>query len=475
MVMKKMILNSRNPIFLMMIFLLITPVHAANNSDQKPNIVLVLMDNFGYGEIGVYGGGAIRGAPTPNIDSIAAEGFQLTNYNVEAECTPSRSALMTGRYGIRTRQRQDGPPRGVWYGITKWEITLAEMLSDEGYTTGIFGKWHLGDTKGRYPTDQGFDEWNGIPRSSDRAFWPDSNSFTPGSHPDAVFTHVMSSFKGQEPKELEVFDRAKRATIDREITDQAIDFINRKASAKQPFFAYLPYTQTHEPVDPHPDFKGKTGNGSFADVLAQTDVYVGELLDTIDRLGLKENTIFNFTSDNGREGVPRSFGFTGPWRGSMFSPYEGSLRVPFLIRWPDKIPTKQVSNEIVHQIDLFPTLASFIGANIPTDRVIDGVDQSKFLMGKSIKSARESLVIYIGNDLFGVKWRNWKLLIKEMDEDGYGIKNMAYPTVYNLLVDPKEEVPELNYLNDTWVDFPLYQVLEDHELSIEEDLGTPDP
>ncbi len=474
--MKKMILNSRNPVFLMMIFLLITPIHAANNSDQKPNIVLVLMDNFGYGEIGVYGGGAIRGAPTPNIDSIAAEGFQLTNYNVEAECTPSRSALMTGRYGIRTRQRQDGPPRGVWYGITKWEITLAEMLSDQGYTTGIFGKWHLGDTKGRYPTDQGFDEWNGIPRSSDRAFWPDSNSFTPGSHPDAVFTHVMSSFKGQEPKELEVFDRAKRATIDREITDQAIDFIKRKASPQNNHSLPICLTRRLMSLLTHIlTFNGKTGNGSFADVLAQTDAYVGELLDTIDRLGLKENTIFIFTSDNGREGVPRSFGFTGPWRGSMFSPYEGSLRVPFLIRWPGKIPTKQVSNEIVHQIDLFPTLASFIGANIPTDRVIDGVDQSKFLMGKSMKSARESLVIYIGNELFGVKWRNWKLLIKEMDEDGYGIKNMAYPTVYNLLVDPKEEVPELNYLNDTWVDFPLYQVLEDHEVSIEEDPGTPDP
>ena len=473
--MKKLILISRIPILLLIVFILVSPIQAAVESEQKPNIVLVLMDNFGYGEIGVYGGGVLRGAPTPNIDSIAAEGFQLTNYNVEAECTPSRSALMTGRYGIRTRQRQEGPPRGVWYGITKWEITLAEMLTDQGYTTGIFGKWHLGDTKGRYPTDQGFDEWNGIPRSSDRAFWPDSNSFTPGSHPDAVFTHVMSSFRGQEPKELEVYDRAKRATIDREITDHAIDFIKRKANAKQPFFAYLPYTQTHEPVDPHPDFYGKTGNGSFADVLAQTDVYVGELLDTIDKLGLKEDTIFIFTSDNGREGVPRSFGFTGPWRGSMFSPYEGSLRVPFLIRWPGKIPTKQVSNELFHQIDLFPTLASFIGADIPKDRIIDGVDQSDFLMGKSEKSARESLVIYIGNELFGVKWHNWKLLIKEMDEDGYGVKDMAYPTVYNLLVDPKEEVPELNYLNDTWVDFPLYQVLEDHELSIEEDPGTPDP
>ena len=466
---------SRISVFLLIIIVVVSPTLVALENDKQPNIVLVLMDNFGYGEIGVYGGGVLRGAPTPNIDSIAAEGFQLTNYNVEAECTPSRAALMTGRYGIRTRQRQNGPPRGVWYGITQWEITLAEMLSNEGYATGIFGKWHLGDTKGRYPTDQGFDEWNGIPRSSDRAFWPDSNSFTPGSHPDANFAHVMSSFRGQEPKELEVYDRAKRATIDKDITDHAIDFIKRKASSGQPFFAYLPYTQTHEPVDPHPDFNGTTGNGSFADVLAQTDAYVGKLLDTIDKLGLKENTIFIFTSDNGREGVPRSFGFTGPWRGSMFSPYEGSLRVPFLIRWPGKIPNQQVSNEIFHQIDLFPTLASFIGVDIPKDRTIDGVDQSDFLMGKTNKSARESLVIYIGNELFGAKWRNWKILIKEMDEDGYGIKNMAYASVYNLIVDPKEEVPELNYLNDTWVDFPLYQVLEDHEASIEEDPGTPDP
>ena len=143
--MKKIILIAWIPIFLLAIFVL-APIQAAVESDKKPNIVLDLMDNFGYGEIGVYGGGVLRGAPTPNIDSIAAEGFQLTNYNVEAECTPSRSALMTGRYGIRTRQRQEGPPRGVWYGITKWEITLAEMLTDQGYTPGIFGKWHLGDT-----------------------------------------------------------------------------------------------------------------------------------------------------------------------------------------------------------------------------------------------------------------------------------------------------------------------------------------
>ena len=448
-------------------------VQATSVDPSKPNIILVVMDNFGYGEIGVYGGGEMRGAPTPNIDSIAAQGFQLTNFNVEAECTPSRASLMTGRYGIRTRQRPEGPPRGIWYGITQWEITLAEMLSDVGYATGMFGKWHLGDSEGRYPTDQGFDEWYGIPNSSDQAFWPDSDSFQRDA--GVEFTRVMTAKRNQKPQKHEVYNRAKRATIDREITDRALDFIQRKARAGQPFFAYVPYTQTHEPVDAHPDFRGTTGNGSFADVLAQTDTYVGELLATIDKLGLKDNSIFIFTSDNGREGIKRSFGFTGPWRGSMFSPYEGALRVPFLIRYPTKIPAKQVSNEMVHLVDLFPTLANFVGGEIPQDRVLDGADQSSFLMGNTKTSARESMVIYVGNDLFGVKWRNWKMLLKEIDDKSYAIQNMAYPSIYNLIVDPKEEEPEKFYLDDTWVDTPLWQVIDDHQVSIEEDAGAPGP
>ena len=446
---------------------------AASANKEKPNIILVVMDNFGYGEVGVYGGGELRGAPTPNIDSIAHEGFQLTNFNVEAECTPSRASLMTGRFGIRTRQRPEGPPRGIWYGITEWEITVAEMLSNAGYATGMFGKWHLGDSEGRIPTDQGFDEWYGIPHSSDQAFWPDSHSF---QHDAGVeFTRILTSKRNEKPKAHEVYDRAKRATIDREITDRALDFIKRKAPTGQPFFAYVPYTQTHEPVDAHPDFRGKTGNGSFADVLAQTDTYVGELLGAIDQFGLRENTIFIFTSDNGREGIKRSFGFTGPWRGSMFSPYEGALRVPFLIRYPNKIPAGQVSNEMVHLVDLFPTLANFVGGEIPKDRILDGADQSSFFMGKSKKSARESMVIYVGNDLFGVKWRNWKMLLKEIDDKSYAIKNMAYPSIYNLLIDPKEEEPEKFYLDDTWVDYPLWEVIEEHEISLEKDAGAPGP
>jgi arylsulfatase len=283
----------------------------------------------------------------------------------------------------------------------------------------------------------------------------------------------MTAKRGETPKKHEVYGRAKRATIDREITDHAIDFIKRKAKTNKPFFAYLPYTQTHEPVDAHPDFKGTTGNGSFADVLAQTDVYVGELLDTIDELGLKDNTIFIFTSDNGREGIKRSFGSTGVWRGTMFSPYEGSLRVPFLIRWPGIIPAKQVSNDIVHTIDLFPTLAKFVGGDIPKDRILDGVDQSDFLMGKSKKSARESMVIYLTSELFGAKWRNWKILLKELD-DGYAVKKIAYPSVYNLIIDPKEEEPEKFSLDDTWARTPLWRVIREHRASMEKDPGAPD-
>lgn len=447
-----------------MIGLLLPSLCSADTHSSRPNIILILMDNFGYGEVGVYGGGALRGAATPNIDSIARDGYQLTNFNVEAECTPSRAALMTGRYGIRTRLQHDSPPRGIWYGISAWEVTLAEILRAEGYATGMFGKWHLGDEIGRYPTDQGFDEWYGIPNSSDQAFWPDSDSFQADA--GVEFTRVMSAMRGEVPTKHEVYDRNKRRIIDREITDKAIDFIQRAAGKENPFFAFLPYTQTHEPVDAHPEFRGYTGNGSFADVLAQTDSYVGELLETLDSLNIQENTIVIFTADNGREGVKRSFGFTGPWRGSMFSPYEGSLRVPFLIRYPAQIPQGAVSNDIVHLVDVLPTIARFTGAKVPDDRTIDGEDQSGFFSGVTNSSARESMVIYIGNELFGAKWRNWKVLLKEIGGQGYAIQNLAYPSIYNLLIDPKEEEPEKFYLDDTWVDVPLWDVMESHEASL---------
>ena len=249
---------------------------------SKPNIVLVLMDNYGWGELGVYGGGVLRGAPTPRIDKLASEGMRLLNFNVEAQCTPSRAALMTGRYAIRTGNGSV-PLDTPLYGLVQWEATMAEMLSDAGYATGMFGKWHLGHTTGRFPTDQGFDEWYGIPNSTDESLWPDNPLFDPKSDPYARVEYIMQGRKGAQPENVRVYDTKERLLIDQELTGRAIDFMKRQKSAGKPFFAFVPYTQPHYPTLPHPDFKGKSGNGNFADVLMQIDSYVGRLLDAVRR------------------------------------------------------------------------------------------------------------------------------------------------------------------------------------------------
>ena len=194
---------------------------------QQPNVVLVLMDNYGWGEPGVYGGGTLRGAPSPRIDKLAEEGMQMLNFNVEAQCTPSRAAILTGRYAIRTGNATI-PIETPVYGLTQWEYTLAEMFSDIGYTTGMFGKWHLGHTKGRYPTDQGFDEWYGIPNSSDESAWPDDTRYRPDSHPFAHPEYIMEAKKGEEPKKLRIYNTEERLKIDKELTVRSIEFMKRQ-------------------------------------------------------------------------------------------------------------------------------------------------------------------------------------------------------------------------------------------------------
>ncbi len=444
----------------------------------KPNIVLVLMDNFGWGELGVYGGGVLRGAPTPRIDALASEGTRLLNFNVEASCTPSRAALMTGRYAVRTGNATV-PFDTPLYGLTQWEYTMAEMLSDAGYATGMFGKWHLGHTTGRFPTDQGFDEWYGIPNSSDEAFWPDTDRYRPNSNPFAQPEHIMQGRKGAEPKNLQVYDLKERAAIDNVLTDKSIEFMQRQTAAGKPFFLFVSYTQPHMPVLPDSAFKGKTSNGEFPDVLAQIDAYTGRLLDSIETLGIRDNTIFIFTSDNGPEFTVPYHGFTGPWRGTYVTGLEGSLRVPFIIRWPGTVPAGAVSNEIVHEMDLLPTLARTAGGKVPTDRVIDGVDQTDFLTGKKATSDRESIVVYVGPEIYGVKWRNWKMMFKEVDRGAGVVNQNTAPHFYDLHLDPKEEFPMDRWSENSWVRWPAAQVLTDHTATFKNEPpimpGTPDP
>jgi arylsulfatase len=458
---------------------LATPVHA----QQRPNIVLIFMDNFGYGELGVYGGGITRGAPTERIDALAEEGTRLLNFNVEVQCTPSRAALMTGRYAIRSGNGSVPLSTGT-YGLTQWEYTMPEMLSDAGYATGMFGKWHLGQTKGRFPTDQGFDEWYGIPNSTDESLWPDQAQFNAVTKenlsPYAVPEYIYVAKKGAPPKKQKVYNSAERPEIDGELTRRAIDFMERQVAANKPFFVYLPYTQTHMPVVPSAEFKGKSGNGDWGDVLLQIDAYTGLLLDAIKNLGVADNTVFIFTSDNGPEMLPGHNGWGGPWRGSYFTGLEGSLRVPFIIRWPGKIPAGAVSNEIVHAMDLYATLAKWAGGEVPTDRIIDSVDQSKFLTGKQDKSSRDSFVVYVGNDLFGAKWRNWKMMFKEVERGTDEKKTYDFPRFYNLYSDPKEEYPLTKATaGHFWVRWPIGEILTKHANSLKEEPpiapGTPDP
>ena len=461
----------------LMLLALCLPVHAVQAA-TPPNILLILMDNFGYGELGVYGGGEIRGAPTPRIDQLAAEGIRLTNFNVEAQCTPSRSALMTGRYAIRSGT-SEVPIMSPLYGLTQWEVTMAEMLSDAGYTTGAFGKWHLGHTKERFPTDMGFDEWYGIPNSSDESFWPTNPMFRPDAHPSIELTHVMQARKGSEPDKLKVYDVDARRLIDGEITDKTIDFMQRSVKADKPFFAFVPYTMVHYPMLPAAEFDGKSGNGLWGDVLMQIDAYTGKLLDEIDKLGIADNTIVIFTSDNGPDMVEPWVGSAGPWRGTYFTGLEGSLRVPYIMRWPGKVPAGKVSNQMVHQMDLFTTFANIADGKVPTDRAIDGVDQTAFLTGKQVKSNRDSVVVYVGKEIFGVKWNDWKLVSKEMDTGVSPIKQYSIPHIYNLALDPREERPMTNTMENFWVVRPLVQVLADHMVSLKKyppiAPGTPDP
>jgi arylsulfatase A-like enzyme len=439
-------------------------------AQDKPNVLLIFLDNFGWGEPGFNGGGIIRGAETPRLDRLAEEGLRLTNFNVEVQCTPSRSAIMTGRYAIRSGNGTVPLGEGV-YGLVQWEVTMAEMLSNAGYATGMYGKWHLGRTEGRFPTDQGFDEWYGVPNSTDEAVYSSLPDFTRSGLAE---TYVMEGKKGSEPKKVRPYRLDYRPLIDRDLTDRAIDFMKRQAKADKPFFVYLPYTATHFPTMPHPEFAGKSGKGPWGDLLMQLDSYVGELLDTIEGLGIDDNTLVIFTADNGPEALSAGetsltvetamHGSAGPWRSTLFTGYEGALRVPFAMRWPSKIKPGRVSDKIVHEMDLFPTLARFAGGEVPTDRVIDGMDMSEYFLERTTESGRDGFIVYMGNDVFGVKWKDWKLHFKEQTGWNGELREYTMPRVYNLISDPQERDNVL--FPHTWVPKAALPQLEEHMASL---------
>ncbi len=434
---------------------------------SQPNIVLIVADNLGWGELGCYGGGKLRGAPTPRIDALAKQGLLLQNFNVESDCVPTRSALMSGRHSTRTGCLQSVPP-GLPQGLTRWERTLAQVLSDAGYATAHFGKWHLGDVEGRYPSDRGFDEWYGIPRTTDESQFTSTIGFDPSV---ADIPHIMQGRAGERSENVKVYDLENRRLIDEELVDRSIGFMQANHVRKKPFFLYFPMVHLHFPTLPHRDFAGRTGAGDFADAMVEMDHRVGQIADAVDRLGIADDTLFIFCSDNGPEFRAPYRGTAGPWRGTYHTAMEGSLRVPFIARWPGRISPDRVSNEIVHVTDLFTTLVRVGGGTLPEDRPIDGVDQSKFLFGSDEKSAREGFLFYIKGELRAVKWRDWKLHFYWEPEVNEGKGKLESPYLFNITRDPKEETDVLVF--NTWVLGPILRMVQAFNKSCADFPNTP--
>jgi len=468
-------------------------------SAKKPNIVFFFWDNLGWGEVGCYGGGILRGAPTPRIDQLAAEGLKLLNFNVEAQCTPSRSALLTGRHPIRSGT-QTVPITGGPDGLTRWEVTMAQSLSDAGYATGMWGKWHLGsDPEERSPVDFGFDEAVWSPRTADEVLWA-MQSYFPDGEVEATpymgetkiplgLQTIYSRKKGEQAEPVGTYDADFRQGFDRKITDWAIDFMTRAKKDDKPFYVYLPYTQVHIPPIPDAEYQGKSKRGNWADLLTQLDDFTGRILDALKELGLDEDTIVVWSSDNGGDPDYRFpavdpdplggqwKGFSGPWRGGYFTSLEGSNRAPCIVRWPGKVPAGKVSNELVHLVDMFPTLAKAAGAQVPTDRHIDGIDMGDFLLGEAEESGRNTVLCVQGNRLQAIKWRQWKANLMKQDEmfGTWSAYNM--PHLHNLEWDPREE-NEVGFPH-AWVMHPMAAAAGAFlkTLAMEPPIqpGTPDP
>jgi len=404
----------------------------------KPNIVVIFADDLGYGDVGCFGSTTIE---TPNLDRMAHEGLKLTGFYAQTVCGPSRAALMTGCYPLRLatpgNKVGDHPP------LHLNEITMAEALGEVGYRSIAIGKWGLAvhrQSKGvlpsLFPIHQGFDEFFGTPGSNDAS---------------------VNLYRGEELIE----PRADMSQLTKRYTDEAIRFI--KESEGEPFFVYLAHTMPHIRLAVSEDFKGKSKGGLYSDVVEEIDFNVGRILKTLQEEGLDENTYVIFTSDNGpwylkrspshlerfkRQGVSvdEQGGSAGPLRGAKTSSWEGGLRVPFIIRAPGEVPAGVESAAPAATIDLFPTLVSLAGGEMPADRVIDGRDVTSLLTtGDAGQIEEKPYFYYVRTRLEAVRFGKWKLHVpRSLDQKWAHYSeiedaiNISQPMLYNLDEDMSE-------------------------------------
>ena len=364
----------------------------ATAAEPPPNVVLVFADDLGYADVGVFGAEGFR---TPHIDRLAAEGVRFTDFYVaQAVCTASRAALLTGAYPQRVGLTGAVDHRAR-HGIAETETTLAEILKARGYVTGIYGKWHLGHLPIFLPTRHGFDDYYGLPYSND--MWP-FHPERPGDYPP------LPLIEGEETIETNP-DQSK---LTGEYGRRAVAFI--EAHREQPFFLYLPHSMPHVPLFASEGFRDRTERGLYGDVVEEIDDTVGRILATLERLGLDERTLVIFTSDNGPWlSYGDHAGSAAPLREGKGTSFEGGVRVPFVARWPGRIPAGSVVREPAMTIDLLPTIGLLAGAP-PPERPIDGKDIRPLLLGDpGARSPHEALFFWWGRELQAVRSGRWKL------------------------------------------------------------------
>ncbi|MEI8042833.1 MAG: sulfatase [Verrucomicrobiota bacterium] len=388
---------------------------------DKPNIVIILIDDMGYGDIGPFGATKQK---TPNLDRMAKEGMKFTSFYAAPVCSVSRAQLMTGCYGARVSVPWVYFPNSK-FGLNPAEHTIAERLKEHGYATMCVGKWHLGDRTELLPTRQGFDHYFGLPFSNDM-------------QKKATKTSEKTVPLLRDEKVIESLTDAAQSRIVERYTDEALGFI--RASKDRPFLLYLAHTAVHTPIHPGAAFAGKSANGRFGDWVEEVDWSTGRVLDTLRELKLDERTLVIFTSDNGPWLVKGpDGGSAGPLRGGKGSTWEGGMREPTLARWPGKIAPGSVCDAVAGTIDLLPTCVALAGGTVPASPVIDGRDISPLLFGQTTHSPREAHYYFHGYDLEAVRQGPWKLSLavekESKDKQVVAEAGSKAPRLYNLEAD----------------------------------------
>ncbi|MEW4486497.1 sulfatase [Thalassoglobus sp. JC818] len=438
---------------LTLIWVLLAPIStfetcAATPEDRKPNFIVILADDLGYGDISCYGADDIA---TPNIDRMAVEGAKFNSFYVSPVCSPTRASLMTGSHSTRIGIGGVLFPRNN-HGLNPEEITLPELLIEQRYATAIIGKWHLGNEEMFQPLNHGFDYWFGTPSSNSQFYYPrlkeyaEGCIFREGYTRDGIFQRETAACPlVRNNVVIEV--PADQTQFTQRYTQEAVRFITEKRD--QPFFVYVAHNMPHIPLHASEKFIGSSDRGIYGDTIQELDWSTGEILRTLKELGIDHNTLVIFTSDNGPN-VSKG-GSAGPLKGVKGSTLEGGVRVPFVARWPGTIPEGTESDEPITAMDLLPTLTKLAGGEVPNDRIIDGKDIGPLLAGEpSAKPPHDAIYYLRGRGIQGIRVGNWKYRIaiekdpkakssKRSDANSEKAKKITVETLYNLQNDIGEQ------------------------------------